>query len=141
MHPVRELGAWVAALPDLPAAGRDEGAGLNRSARPTPHPARADQASQATASLEGAAGLGAHRRWTLSLQPGSGRSGHCCHHGVHAGAGISSITVLSGPEGGLAPEELAAAARAGFVPVTLGPRVLRAETAPLAVLSAVALLG
>jgi 16S rRNA (uracil1498-N3)-methyltransferase len=43
--------------------------------------------------------------------------------------------VLSGPEGGLSPVEEAAALTAGFVPVTLGLRVLRAETAPLAVLA------
>ena len=46
------------------------------------------------------------------------------------------IWLLSGPEGGLAPGEEAAAMAAGFVPVTLGPRVLRAETAPLAALAA-----
>ena len=45
------------------------------------------------------------------------------------------VEVLSGPEGGLAPEEEAAAREAGFVPVQLGPRVLRADTAPLAVLA------
>jgi 16S rRNA (uracil1498-N3)-methyltransferase len=45
---------------------------------------------------------------------------------------------LSGPEGGLSPEEEAAALAAGFVGVTLGPRVLRAETAPLAALSLLA---
>jgi 16S rRNA (uracil1498-N3)-methyltransferase len=45
------------------------------------------------------------------------------------------ITFLSGPEGGLGPSEEAAAIAAGFVPVTLGPRILRAETAPLACLS------
>ena len=47
--------------------------------------------------------------------------------------------VLSGPEGGLAPEEEAAARAAGFEPVSLGPRVLRADTAPLAWLAGVAL--
>jgi 16S rRNA (uracil1498-N3)-methyltransferase len=47
----------------------------------------------------------------------------------------TAVTVLSGPEGGLAPGEEEAAIHAGFRPVTLGPRVLRAETAPLAVLS------
>ncbi|WP_137920398.1 16S rRNA (uracil(1498)-N(3))-methyltransferase [Hydrogenophaga sp. 2FB] len=41
---------------------------------------------------------------------------------------------LSGPEGGLNPQEDALARAAGFVPVTLGPRVLRAETAALAAL-------
>lgn len=48
------------------------------------------------------------------------------------------LTLLSGPEGGLSPEEEAWARQAGFVPVSLGPRVLRADTAPLA---ALALLG
>ena len=47
-----------------------------------------------------------------------------------------AVWLLSGPEGGLTAEEEAAAVAAGFVPVTLGPRVLRAETAPLAVLGA-----
>ncbi len=44
------------------------------------------------------------------------------------------LLFLSGPEGGLSPAEDAAARAAGFAPVTLGPRVLRAETAALAVL-------
>ena len=50
------------------------------------------------------------------------------------------VVVLSGPEGGLSPVEEAAALAAGFQPVTLGPRVLRAETAPLALLSALTVL-
>jgi 16S rRNA (uracil1498-N3)-methyltransferase len=49
------------------------------------------------------------------------------------------ITLLSGPEGGLTPAEEAQALAAGFLPVSLGPRVLRAETAPLAVLAALTL--
>jgi 16S rRNA (uracil1498-N3)-methyltransferase len=53
--------------------------------------------------------------------------------------GQTSVTLLSGPEGGLTPAEEAQAIGAGFVPVTLGPRVLRAETAPLAVLAALTL--
>jgi 16S rRNA (uracil1498-N3)-methyltransferase len=47
----------------------------------------------------------------------------------------AAITALSGPEGGLSTGEQAAARAAGFRPVTLGPRVLRAETAPLALLA------
>jgi 16S rRNA (uracil1498-N3)-methyltransferase len=43
-----------------------------------------------------------------------------------------AVTLLSGPEGGLAAAEEDAALSRGWVPVHLGPRVLRAETAPLA---------
>ncbi|MGM9482617.1 16S rRNA (uracil(1498)-N(3))-methyltransferase [Roseateles sp. NT4] len=46
---------------------------------------------------------------------------------------------LSGPEGGLSDAEEDAARARGFAAVTLGPRVLRADTAPLAVLSWLAL--
>ena len=47
-----------------------------------------------------------------------------------------SITLLVGPEGGLAEEEHAAAIGSGFQPVYLGPRVLRTETAAVAALAA-----
>ncbi len=47
-----------------------------------------------------------------------------------------SIEFLVGPEGGLAPDETAAALRAGFTSVRLGPRILRTETAALAALGA-----
>ena len=52
----------------------------------------------------------------------------------------TALCVLSGPEGGLSSTELAAATAAGFQPTSLGPRVLRADTAPLAVLASVATL-
>ncbi|MEK8026404.1 16S rRNA (uracil(1498)-N(3))-methyltransferase [Pseudaquabacterium rugosum] len=48
------------------------------------------------------------------------------------------IVLLSGPEGGLSSTEQAAAVEAGFQPVSLGSRVLRADTAPLAALSTIA---
>jgi 16S rRNA (uracil1498-N3)-methyltransferase len=44
--------------------------------------------------------------------------------------------MLSGPEGGFSPEEARAAEKAGFLPVRLGPRVLRTETAAVAALAA-----
>jgi 16S rRNA (uracil1498-N3)-methyltransferase len=47
----------------------------------------------------------------------------------------SSLIVLSGPEGGLTHDEESAAVARGFVRVSLGPRVLRADTAPLALLA------
>ncbi len=51
----------------------------------------------------------------------------------------SDVIFLSGPEGGLSPVEEGLALGAGFAPVTLGPRVLRADTAPLAALSLLSL--
>jgi 16S rRNA (uracil1498-N3)-methyltransferase len=47
-----------------------------------------------------------------------------------------SLVLLVGPEGGLSPGEAARARVAGYRPVTLGPRVLRTETAALAALAA-----
>ena len=54
------------------------------------------------------------------------------------GAPVTELTLLSGPEGGLSGAEESLAMGAGFVRVTLGPRVLRAETAPIAALSRLA---
>jgi 16S rRNA (uracil1498-N3)-methyltransferase len=48
------------------------------------------------------------------------------------------VTVLVGPEGGFSSPEEAAALDHGFIAVGLGPRVLRTETAGIAVLSALA---
>lgn len=45
------------------------------------------------------------------------------------------IALMIGPEGGLSPEEITAAENAGFLPVALGPRVLRTETAPVAAMA------
>lgn len=47
------------------------------------------------------------------------------------------VTVLVGPEGDFTADELRAAREAGAVPVTLGERTLRAETAALCLLSAI----
>jgi 16S rRNA (uracil1498-N3)-methyltransferase len=43
-----------------------------------------------------------------------------------------ALALAIGPEGGWAPEELELFTREGWRPVTLGPRILRAETAALA---------
>lgn len=48
--------------------------------------------------------------------------------------GHAPVWFLSGPEGGLSPHEESLALATGFAPVSLGPRVLRAETAALAAL-------
>jgi 16S rRNA (uracil1498-N3)-methyltransferase len=47
----------------------------------------------------------------------------------------TAVLALSGPEGGLTPAEEEAAVAAGFAPIGLGPRVMRADTAPLALLA------
>ena len=67
---------------------------------------------------------------SLVLSPGEGKSLTAFERPSGA------IRLLIGPEGGLAPEELAAAQRAGFRTVRLGPRVLRTETAGAAALAA-----
>ena len=60
-------------------------------------------------------------------------------HLMQAAAGVAPLLVLSGPEGGLTAQEEQAALAQGFQPASLGARVLRAETAPLAVLAALTL--
>ena len=50
------------------------------------------------------------------------------------------VTLLSGPEGGFTEAEREVAKAAGFIPVSLGKRILRTETAALAALAAVQML-
>jgi 16S rRNA (uracil1498-N3)-methyltransferase len=52
----------------------------------------------------------------------------------------NGVTLLIGPEGGFADHERQLAKAAGFVPVQLGPRILRTETATITAVSAVQLL-
>jgi 16S rRNA (uracil1498-N3)-methyltransferase len=54
---------------------------------------------------------------------------------AHTTAAPKTLCFLSGPEGGLSRAEEVAALNAGFAPVSLGPRVLRSETAALAALT------
>ena len=48
---------------------------------------------------------------------------------------IRSLGVLIGPEGGFSPEEMEQLKSSGAVPMTLGPRILRTETAGMAVVA------
>jgi len=50
------------------------------------------------------------------------------------------VTLLTGPEGGFSDHERELAKAAGFIPVRLGSRILRTETASLAALAAVQML-
>lgn len=50
---------------------------------------------------------------------------------------FASAAIVIGPEGGFAEEEAQMARQQGLTSVSLGPRILRCETAPLAALTAV----
>ncbi len=50
---------------------------------------------------------------------------------VLAGPAPASASLLVGPEGGWSPDEIAAATGAGYAPVTLGRRTLRADAVPI----------
>jgi 16S rRNA (uracil1498-N3)-methyltransferase len=50
-------------------------------------------------------------------------------------AAAKSVLIVIGPEGGLTAEEFSLAEEQGFVPVSLGPRRLRSETAAISALS------
>lgn len=54
---------------------------------------------------------------------------------LHDYSAPKSCTLLIGPEGGLSDEEITLAQKNSFNALTLGPRVLRTETAPLTALS------
>ena len=69
------------------------------------------------------------RRWML--MPGAGETL------VAQPRPDGPVQLLVGPEGGLSERELDIALTVGFKPLSLGPRVLRAETAPLAALATV----
>ena len=73
-------------------------------------------------------------RWLLSPQAAQPLQALAAQ--ARAGGGL---VVLSGPEGGLSADEESAARARGFAALALGPRILRADTAPLAVLGWLAL--
>lgn len=54
-----------------------------------------------------------------------------------SGSGYRTVSLLTGPEGGLEEKEVAQAREGGLQVCTLGKRILRCETAPLCALSAV----
>jgi 16S rRNA (uracil1498-N3)-methyltransferase len=68
----------------------------------------------------------------LILQPGASP----LHNALPPDTSVP-LALLIGPEGGFTPDEITAAVRAGVTPVSLGPRVLRTETAGLAALATI----
>ena len=77
--------------------------------------------------------VGSHERFLIPWEEAGGYS-LTAFRREHPEA--ENIGVLIGPEGGIAPEEIGQLRPAGALPVTLGPRILRTETAGLAALSA-----
>lgn len=59
---------------------------------------------------------------------------------LSAGVG-ETVSLLIGPEGGFTPEEAGQAVQAGLTSVSLGTRILRCETAPIAALAALLYAG
>lgn len=59
---------------------------------------------------------------------------------VSSAASPSTVSIMTGPEGGFEPEEAQLAISSGMKSVTIGPRILRCETAPVCAVTSVMLL-
>lgn len=77
--------------------------------------------------------------WLLSLAEAAPMERLVAQDLGDSGSGTGRLRVYSGPEGGFSPAEEALVRGIGAQAVSLGPRVLRSETAPLAVLAALGL--
>jgi len=94
---------------------------------------RAPLALTAWLASLGAAVTSADARWLLGW-----RDARACRDMIAAAQTLASCVALSGPEGGFTDDEERLALLRGFTMVQLGPRVLRADTAPLALMAAIA---
>lgn len=75
--------------------------------------------------------------WEEGSQPGLHKVLHDTPAGEEQGRPPLTINLFVGPEGGFTPEEIAQGQRYGLIPVTLGPRILRAETAGIVAAAAI----
>ena len=107
VHEVRSLSSWLHM--QVHATGASESPSVHRG----------------VLSLREAATLST---WIAACSPADGR---------RTASPVVGYVFLSGPEGGLSPTEEQAALDSGWAAVSLGPRVLRADTAPLAALSVI----
>lgn len=99
-----------------------------RTTVPTVHPIKSAQTWLSESAPAQASS--ATPRYVLSLRDAVDLGGALRQSGQ-----IQDALFLSGPEGGLTEDEEAAALAKGFMAVSLGPRILRADTAPLAALA------
>lgn len=93
-----------------------------------------DPAGELTKWLEGLPSPGGSGAMRYMLSP----RGATAFDALPSTAPDGEVILLIGPEGGLAPDEEEAATAHGFAPLSLGPRILRTETAGMAVLAALA---
>ena len=119
----RKLNHWRAI-----AIAACEQSGRNRLPSVAPPVSLADVLRSGADREGGASGSGVHNL-RLLLSPGATSRIDALPRPA------TSVTVLIGPEGGLTNAEQEAAVAAGFLPVRLGPRVLRTETAAIAALA------
>jgi 16S rRNA (uracil1498-N3)-methyltransferase len=140
VHAVQPLARWLAATaPAADAAQPREPAGRAR-----PEGCQEDKIpAEDAATLRVVLSTQADAPPLATLWPRLARPQRASAARQPTQATARSVVFLSGPEGGLTPHELGAATAAGFIPASLGPRVLRADTAPLAALAwlAVTLAG
>jgi 16S rRNA (uracil1498-N3)-methyltransferase len=102
----------------------------------------AEQAGRARLPHLGAAMLFSHAceiagRGGLSLIPWEEEHTRGLREALQPIPKAKEINLFIGPEGGFTEEEVAAAQEHGVLPVSLGPRILRAETAGLAAAAAI----
>lgn len=95
-------------------------------------------AVHAVVSFEQAAEQAAQSQTALFFYENEQQTG--LHDALSDGVG-ETVSLLIGPEGGFAPEEAAFAVQSGLTSVSLGTRILRCETAPVAALAAVLYAG
>ncbi len=88
----------------------------------------------APVSFAAALGLQAEVRLALEEQPGAQPIVAACK-------GSQSVALLAGPEGGWTDHERTIFTESGWTPVSLGPTILRAETAVIAAISVIAALS
>ncbi len=96
-------------------------------------PQACDQACQRGTALLLWEGAGVRSLRSVLRAPGAAGAPAPDHSSAHP----FSVALFSGPEGGFSQHEFETAARYGMIAVTLGPRTLRAETAPIAAAAAI----
>ena len=139
----RKLDRWRRIVRE--AAEQSRRGKLPRLASALLFPAACEQAARRGQSLllwEGVGVPSLRRMLRESGQPTAGEASRIADRRSAIGDPRSaahpfSIALLSGPEGGFSAGEFETASRYGIIPVTLGPRTLRAETAPIVAASAI----